>query len=316
MMWCLGAVLLTGGLGAAGWTPGSPKLLQATASPVTAGKASRYAIPTHLPVFTSGTKTIPAGILLRLPAGAEVLWTSPLPRTPRLFLAPPYKAWRWPARLQSGRNIITWQRVIDGTGLFELLGGGTGRLRVTIERREAANSGVAIELRAAVSVAAARQMDQTLAGPQRPRAAADCSSSAAGRATDIRAVRTRLTSSGRTTLTLSARGAKGCYIARFAGAGTYMIQMRARSLAGSYPSLCVWAAPFGPCLFTWYGRARQDWQSVRHIIAVPPNSYLYLYALARPGQLTKVQFTSVHIWQIKLPSRAAFIEESHASSQS
>ena len=317
IVWYLGLAVATGGMGATGSIPASSRAHRVSISASAAQRVGWYAPHSPDPVLTSGVKTVPAGILLRLPAGAEVLWTSPLPGIPRLVVAPRYKGWKWPRRLHSGVDAITWQRALHVPGAVKLLGATSGQhLSARVRRGGAVSGGLTLELQAAASVEASKHMDQILKGPVRPRAAANCGSPITALASALKVQRTKLAHSRRTALTLSARTGKACYFARFPGAGTYLIQMEARSLAGSHPSFCVWSAPFGPCLLTWYGRTSSDWEAVRKLLTLPADSYLYLYAPAGSGGLTKVQFAGVNVWHVKLPPRAAYIEESSGSTDS
>ncbi len=316
ILWCVGPALATGSIGASASIPASSRVHRASASGLTAQRVGWYAPHSPDPVLTSDVNTVPAGILLRLPAGAEVVRTSPLPGIPRLFVAPRYRGWKWPRSLHSGVDAITWQRALHVPGPLKLLGASSGRISASVRHREALGGVLSLELQAAVVVEASRHMDQILKGPVRPRQAANCGTLITARASQFRVQRTKLAHSRATALTISARGGKACYFARFSGAGTYLIQMEARSLAGSHPAFCVWSAPFGPCLLTWHGHASSSWQSVRKFLTLPADSYLYLYAPTRSGALTKVQFTAVHVWHVELPPRAAYIEESSASANS
>lgn len=303
-------------IGAPAWVPSSAKLHRTLLSSLNGRRVGWYAPHSPAPVLTSGVKTVPAGVLLRLPGTAEVVWTSPLPGTPRLFLAPRYKNWMWPKRLHTGVDLITWQRTLDPTGRVMLLGQSRGRLSASTRRREPVGRAMTLELKADARVETSGKMNQILKGPEQPEVAANCSTSTATPASDFKVQRTKLVHSGGTALSLSANVGRACYFARFSGAGTYLIQMKARSLAGSQPSLCVWSAPFGPCLWSWYGQASHSWQRVRKLVMVPRDSYLYLYAPAWSGHLTSVQFTAVHVWHVELPPRAAYIEAPDASNKS
>lgn len=271
-----------------------------------------YAANTADPVLTSGLRTIPAGIMLRLPPSAQVITTTPMRDITRLFVAPPYKAWRWPKSLRSGVVQLAWQRrILDPTGSFKLLGGGS-HLSGTLVPQGTVGGAATLKLRAAVAVIASRGMDQLLEGPRRARVAANCGSPARASNAAFEVRRVRLTKLGAVALTLSAHGGRGCYYVRFPRTGTYLIQMRARSLTGAGPAFCVWEARFGPCVLSWFGGRSKGWEIVRDFISIPHDSYLYLYAPASQGATSEVQFANVQIWRIELPPRAAYIEEPRA----
>ena len=271
-----------------------------------------YAANTAGVVLTSGLSTIPAGIILRLPPRAQVITTTPMRDIPRLFVAPPYKAWRWPTRLRSGVAQLAWQqRILNPTGSFKLLGGGS-HLSGSLSLQGTVGGTATLKLRAAVAVVASRKMDQLLEGPRRARVAANCGSPARASNVAFEVRQMRLPKLGAVALTLSAHGGRGCYYVQFPGTGTYLIQMRARSLRGAGPAFCVWEARFGPCILSWFGGRSKGWEVVRDFIAIPHDSYLYLYASASQGATSEVQFANVQIWRIELPPRAAYIEEPRA----
>lgn len=312
LLWCLGLALASCALPAA-----QGRATTSSMHHVSSQSAARNQTGPNLnsavgQIMTSPLKTVPAGILLRLPATTEVLWSAPLPRTPQLFVAPFYNSWNWPTKLRPGRNVLTWQTAISTTGHVTLLKTTGVRLiaRATPSRTSRT---VALELRATVSAALSRYMDRALNGPAHPQLANNCSSSFPTRHDAFLIRRTHLPGSRLTALTLTATNGKGCYFVRFRRAGAYRISLQARSVIGSGPSLCVWSAPFGPCILTWAGHAARTWQIFRRVIAVPPDSYLYLYAPARMGSTT-VQFDQINIWRVNLPPRAAYITDPNAAS--